>query len=180
MSNVDNQNQDISLHKLATIGFVQSFGEQREFFYYRRDMSEGSLRFLIGEFVDRLNAAREEMVKLLPESIALGLESYRKKSQTESFKKLRPEQKAPTYRKISYLRKLLTLNLYSWNGETYDLTVMLGPLIERLAENAQDLKQMRVIKRGTSFMEIEFGFIAIRDFMNYTSPMSLGKTLNLL
>ena len=36
-----------SLHKLATIGLVQSFGKNREHFFYRRDMRPESLRDLV-------------------------------------------------------------------------------------------------------------------------------------
>ena len=156
MSNVDSEDRDISLHRLATIGFVQSFGSQREFFYYRRDMSEESLRFLVSEFVDRMKASRQEMLELLPPSIEQGFNDYREKVKAESFKKLAPHIKDGFYKKIHFLRKILTLPVYSWNGETYDITVMLGPLIEAFAREAKEFQKMSVIKRGTSFMEIKF------------------------
>ena len=57
----------LSLHKLATIGFVKSFGQNRETFLYRRDMSPEALKFLISEFLDLLLRTQNEMKSLLPE-----------------------------------------------------------------------------------------------------------------
>ena len=172
------ESQDISLHKLATIGFVQSFGNgKREYFFYRRDMSENSLKLMVEDFVERMEKAREEMVKLLPESIVLGYDAYNEKFSQKEFKSLPPNVKAVAYKKHTYLRKILTLPVYSWNGEKYDLNVLLGPLIEAFARDEKKFNKINVIKRGTSYMEIQYGFIALRDFLNYTSPMSLGKNI---
>ena len=175
MSPLDESSQDVSLHKLATIGFVQSFGQKREYFFYRRDMSEDGLRNLVENFVDRLELAQKEMKELLPQSIILGYENYRKLVADPDFKKKSPEFKAPFFKKLSHLRQILSLPTYSWNGEKYDLTVMLGPLIEIFSRDKKKFGRMTVIKRGTSFMEIRYDFLILRDFMNFSSPMSLGK-----
>ena len=176
MSPGETENQDLTLHKLATIGFVQSFGEgKREYFFYRRDMSKESLKKMVEEFVDQMEQSQKEMAKLLPESIEAGLESYSKMVNQKDFKKLAPDVKAPVYRKLSYLRNILKLPVYSWNGEKYDLNVLLGPLVEAFQRNEKQFSRMNVIKRGTSFMEIQYGSITMRDFLNYTSPMKLSK-----
>ena len=180
MSPAETDHQDLTLHKLATIGFVQSFGNgKREFFFYRRDMSKKSLKNMVEEFVDQMEKSQKEMVKLLPESIEAGMESYSKMVSQKEFKKLPLEVKAVAYRKLSYLRDILRLPVYSWNGEKYDLNVLLGPLIEAFARNERQFKKMNIIKRGTSFMEIQYGSITMRDFLNYTSPMKLGEKVKL-
>lgn len=180
MSPGETENQDLSLHKLATIGFVQSFGGgKREYFFYRRDMSKESLKKMVEEFVDRMEQSQIEMTKLLPESIEAGVESYSKIVNQKDFKKLAPDVKAPVYRKLSYLRNILKLPVYSWNGEKYDLNVLLGPLIEAFERDEKKFRRMSVIKRGTSFMEIQYGSIMMRDFLNYTSPMKLSKKIYL-
>ena len=180
MSPDETENQDLTLHKLATIAFVQSFGNgRREYFFYRRDMSKKSLKNMVEEFVDQMQQSQKEMMKLLPNSIEAGIESYSKMVNQKEFKKLPPEVKAAAYRKLSYLRNISRLPVYSWNGEKYDLNVLLGPLIEAFARNERLFKNMNIIKRGTSFMEIQYGPITLRDFLNYTSPMKLSKKKNL-
>ena len=63
---------------------------------------------------------------------------------------------------------------YFQNGERYDLTVLLGPLMDVFSRDAVKFKKMHVIKRGTSFMEIRYGFLVLRDFINFSSPIKLG------
>ena len=162
-----------TLHKLATIGICKNFGQQREWFSYRRDMSGESLRFLVEEFVDALETCRAEMISRLPESIIKGYHLYLNlKRNTES---LSPDMKRMINRKTEFLDQLVTLPIYSWNGERYDLPVLLGPLIDIFSEKPKKFDFMKVIKRGTSFMEIRYGNFVFRDFMNFSSPMSLGK-----
>ena len=172
---MEDDTQDLALHKLSTIGLVQSFGEKREFFFYRRDMSPESLRHLVEEFVDQLEKSQVEMQKLLPESVTLGYKKYRELANTPEFKKKLPEFKSKVYDKLAYLRQMLFLPTYSWNGQKYDVSVMLGSLMETFARDKKKFEKMRVIKRGTSYMEIKYGLIVIRDFMNFSSPMSLGE-----
>ena len=180
MSPAETETQDLTLHKLATIGFVQSFGlGKREHFFYRRDMSKTSLKNMVEEFVDQMEKSQKEMANLLPKSIQAGMESYSKLVTQKEFKNLSPDIKAVAYRKLSYLRSILRLPIYSWNGEKYDLNVLLGPLIEAFSRNEREFKKMNIIKRGTSFMEIQYGSITLRDFLNYTSPMKLGEEINL-
>ena len=138
-------------------------------------MSKESLKKMVEEFVDRMEQSQKEMIKLLPKSIEAGVEAYSKMVNQKDFKKLAPDVKAPVYRKLSYLRNMLKLPVYSWNGEKYDLNVLLGPLIEAFGRNEKQFNRMNVIKRGTSFMEIQYGAITMRDFLNYTSPMKLSK-----
>ena len=54
------------------------------------------------------------------------------------------------------------------------MTVLLGPLMDVFAKDPVKFKKLHVIKRGTSFMEITYGFLVLRDFMNFSCPMSLG------
>ena len=165
------------LHKLATIGVVKSFGPEnsREWFGYRRDMSPGSLRFLVQDFLETLENAQKEMVTLLPESVRNGFKTYcegRKSKDGLSF-----TAKKNLMQKFHFLENLMTLPIYSWNGERYDLPVLLGPLIHACSAQPKKFQNMRIIKRGTSFMEINFGFLVFRDFMNFSQPMKLGKLI---
>ena len=163
------------LHKLATIGVVKSFGptNAREWFGYRRDMTPESLKFLVQDFLESLEKFQKEMVLLLPESIREGFKNYaegQKKLDSLTF-----EAKSSMVQKIRLLKSMMTLPIYSWNGERYDLPVLLGPLIHAFSAQRKLFRDMTIIKRGTSFMEINFGFLAFRDFINFSQPMKLGK-----
>ena len=165
------------LHKLATIATMKSFGPawNREWFGYRRDMSSNSLKFLVQDFVENLERAQAEMVSLLPESIREGFKIYcekRKKGKSETF-----ESRGLIMQKYYFLEKMMTLPIYSWNGERYDLSVLLGPLIDSFSANTKRFEKMKIIKRGTAFMEIQFGFLVFRDFINFSQPMTLGKLI---
>ena len=103
-----------SLHKLATIGLVQSFGKNREHFFYRRDMRPESLRDLVERFVDQMEKSREAMVELLPKSILEGWKKYSNLIHTPEFQRLSPEAKNHERRKLNLLNEILTLPLYSW------------------------------------------------------------------
>ena len=161
------------LHKLASIGIVKNFGNQREWFKYRRDMSPESLRFLVEEFVKTLENVREEMISRLPKSVIDGYNKYLNLSRSSESQS--PEIKKMIGNKRRFLADMLALPIYSWNGERYDLAVLLGPLMDIFAENKQKFDGMKVIKRGTSYMEVRYGALIFRDFMNFSNPMSLGK-----
>ena len=173
MCSLDSENQSMSLHKLASIGLVKSFGTDTEWFGYRRDMSTSSLKFLIQEFVEKIERAQTEMVSFLPDSIKKGLEQYRK--MRKDTKGLSFETKKLLLKKLLFLEKMMSLPVYSWNGERYDLFVLLGPLIHTFSAQPKKFKNMKIIKRGTSFMEIKYGLIYFRDFHNFSVPISLGK-----
>ena len=162
------------LHKLATIATMKSFGPawNQEWFGYRRDMSVQSLGFLVQDFIEHLERAQAEMVSLLPDSVREGFKTYcekRKNTKGETF-----ESRGLIMKKYYLLEKMMTLPVYSWNGERYDLSVLLGPLIHTFSSYPKRFEKMKVIKRGTAFMEIQFGFLVFRDFMNFSQPMKLG------
>ena len=58
-----------NIHRLATIGISTNFGEDRDFFLWREDMTPQSLKDLIKKFVDQLEFLRMKMAESLPESI---------------------------------------------------------------------------------------------------------------
>lgn len=173
MSPVTHQRTIVSLHKLATIGIVKNFGKSKQWFGYRRDMSPESLQELVEDFVQTLEAAQREMESLIPQSICDGLKFYHEKrknneNESEEFKKM-------FHAKLTFLESLMVLPTYSWNGQKYDLGVIIGPLIHTFSKQIGKFGKMNVIKRGTQFMEIKYGRLSFRDFINYSNPMSLGK-----
>ena len=138
-------------------------------------MTAQSLQLLVKDFIENLERAQAEMVSLLPESVREGFKIYcekRKNTKDETF-----ESRGLIMKKYYFLEKMMTLPVYSWNGERYDLSVLLGPLIHTFSASPKRFEKMKVIKRGTAFMEIQFGFLVFRDFMNFSQPMKLGESL---
>jgi len=108
----------ISVHKLATVAIVCNFGSEREYFMYRRDMGPTGLKLLVEEFVDTLMKLRLEMTKQIPKTITDGLTNLYSIVKTDEFKKFSPKQKADLYGKIRILKDIISLRIYSWNGES--------------------------------------------------------------
>ena len=108
----------LSVHKLATIAIVSNFGDEREHFFYRRDMGPEGLKLLIEEFVQTLVKLRLAMLKLIPTSITAGLEGLYHLIKTPDFKKLPPTKKGDVFKKIKILKDIISLRNYSWNGES--------------------------------------------------------------
>ena len=136
-------------------------------------MTGQGLKNLVENFVSALHEAREEMASKLPPSIHEGFKKYSKLRQLS--KKEDPAKRKLILEKYTILKNMLTLPIYSWNGERYDMPVLLSPLIDVLSENSALFKRISVIKRGTSLMELKYGFLVFRDFINFSNPMSLGQ-----
>lgn len=115
MCSPDNEN-DILVHKLATIGIVQSFGPvgRREHFFSRLDMSPKSLQQVVEKFCEQLKKSQQEMIKELPQSIVEGWKKYSAFCSSPEYKKLSPEAKGSASKKLQLLRKILTMPVYSW------------------------------------------------------------------
>ena len=111
----ENEN-DILIHKLATIGVVRSFGPvgRREHFFSRLDMSPTSLQQVVEKFCDQLKKSQQEMVKELPPSVVEGWKKYSAFVSSPDYKKLSPEAKGAASKKLQLLRKILTMPVYSW------------------------------------------------------------------
>jgi len=54
------------------------------------------------------------------------------------------------------------------------MNMLITPLVHRFSKNHDDFRRLTCTKRGTGYMEIRCGFLIFRDFLNYSSPMSLG------
>ena len=163
----------ISLHKLASIAIKSNFGDNSEHFFYRKNMDANGLMTIIKEFVTVLTDLQQQMVQMLPDSIQKGIKKYFDLMTSADYKGYSPDARNNVLSKVRILRGILSLKIYSWNGEKYDLNVLMSPLIDAFSQNEKLFKKMHVIKRGTGLMELRFGYLIFRDFLNYSSPMSL-------
>lgn len=104
-------------HRLTSIAIMTNFSTPSNYFLCRKDMSAGSLKILMKEFVSLVRKLRLKMLELLPKSISDGLSKYEQIIGSQGFKFIRPEYKIRARRKLEFLKKLLKIPLYSWNGE---------------------------------------------------------------
>ena len=168
------QNLD-SIHRLVTIAVKSNLPVDDEKCFIRKDMGPNSLKILINEFVDWLTITQKKMTEALPSTIIEGYKKYCDMIMENSFKKKSPNEKNKILAKHTYLRSILNLRCYGWNSEKYDVNMLLTPLIDNFAKNENLFQKMRTIRRGTGFMELQYGQFVFRDFMNYSVPMTLDS-----
>ena len=150
------------VHRIISISIYTNFGEEREFFFYRKDMSLSSLEQLMESFYRTMVRLRDEMRKILPDSIAKGLFKYLDLHDNPNFKTSSVDEKTKIQRKIKFLRDLTSFKLYSWNGEKYDTQVLLAPLMELVSKDQFVFGKTKVIKRAGGYMEIRIDDIVLR------------------
>ena len=78
----------------------------------------------------------------------------------------------------SYLKKYSELNVFGYNSSRYDLTILMGYIIESLERRqiVTDLRSgLQILKKGSAYFTLKFGNIIFKDLMNFTCPMNLDK-----
>ena len=171
-------NRSSAIHRLSTIALGMSFSpdSELELVCHHRDSMDGKdLKLLIEKFWKSVERFRERMVKNLPKQVLNGLSVLEKYTKGVTFKSSNPDEKAKTLRQMRFLKDLLVAKCYSWNGESYDHNMILGPLINYFQQDKTKFQKIHCIKRGSGYMQIEFDGIVLRDMMNFTPPMSLSK-----
>ena len=146
-----------SIHRLTSIAIKTNLPGNEEFFFIRSDMTSDSLKILISQFVEALNELRLKMIDTLPNCIKKGYDSYWEQQKSPEFKRSSPTAKADLNNKIRYIKDLLSLRIYSYNGERYDMNMILGPLVDNFSKNKKAFGKMKTVKRGTGIMEIKEG-----------------------
>ena len=170
--------KSISAHRLATIGLAFSLTPEdtlKTVFLHRKTMEPEELKRLVEAFWKTLESFRIEMLNGLPKNIQLGIAVLRKHIKGPVFKTKSPKEKSRVSRQLWYLQRLTNLKAMSWNGEKYDHNIVLGPLMNYFKKNKKSFQNLKCIKRGTGYMQIQYQGICLRDMMNFTPPMSLGE-----
>ena len=156
------------IHRIGTIGISVTFGENRAIFLHRETMDPQSLNRLIEDFVITLIQYRLEMLEFLPRSIIDGLAKYEKMKADKEIKDFSVEKRSIFFKKLSLLKEITTLKIYGWNGESFDMAALLAPLVNVLSRDTKTFESLKVIRRGSGVMQLKYGFLTFRDFMNYS------------
>ena len=169
--------QMVELHRLVSIAVKSSFGspEESEHYIERASMQDVDVRQMMQEFIQLLTSLQEEMVKILPATVVEGQKYYMKMVYSEDFKHLPVAEQAVARAKLRMLKDIMTLKIYSWNGERYDNNVIWAPLLDVLQWNVELFSKMTIIRRGSGIMEFSYGNLKFRDFKNFSNPISLEK-----
>ena len=144
------------IHRLATVAVVSHLDTDDEKFFYRRDMTPSSLKFLVQEFWEHLEQIKKRMHSLLPETIHTAFTAFLDLRKTDNFKKSSPDERAFINKKVEILRKIRTLRVYAWNGTRYDSNILLSPLIEHFSKDEMKFSKMSVIKRNSGYMHVAY------------------------
>jgi len=165
--------RQFDVHRIVSAALKSNVPGDDEKFYLRENMDPESLREMVEKFVLGLEDIQTKMVLQLPGSISEGYTKYLNKVRSKDFKAMSPSDKSIINQKCAFLRKLLSLRVYGWNSERYDLPLLVGPMLEIFSRDKKKFQQLHTIKRGTGLMEMCFGNLIFRDFMNFSPPISL-------
>ena len=109
-----------------------------------------------------------EMLEFLPRTVIDGLKKYKEMKDRNEFKNFTPEKKTLFFQKLEILEDMAKLKVYSWNGESFDLAALLAPLLDVLSRDEKTFGSLQVIRRGSGVMQLTYGNLIFRDFMNYS------------
>lgn len=172
---VDSNGQSKNVHRLVSIAVKSSFGDNSEFYIERNSMDPQELKPMMEKFRAHLTDQREEMLNYIPDSVIRGQKEYQDLRSSENFKFLSVAQQNKIKDKLRYLNDCLKLRIFSWNGERYDNNVVWAPLLDNFQHFQKEFEKMHIIRRGTGIMQFTFGHLVFRDFLNFSSPMSLDS-----
>mgnify|MGYP003730198313 CR=1 FL=1 len=151
-------------HIPISIAATKAFGNQKEFFFCRDDMTPDSLKHLINNFVNMLEESYVEFTKTLPEKIwsALKILCSMVKQHHSKDRTLQPSLLAKYEQYIKKLKDITQLKIFSFCGERYDIPVLKGALFNELFRRDCDFS---VIMRGSGIMQFQFKNIISRDIV---------------
>ena len=174
---IDEMNQPKKVYRLVSIALKSSFGDEEESNIYieRENMDPFELKTMMQKLLSSLTFLREDMLNYIPESVIKGQKEYQKLVSDKEFKKLPVEEQRIGREKLRYLNDCLKLRIYSWNGERYDNNVVWAPFMDMLQYNSDAFSKIHIIRRGTGIMEFTYGTFCFRDFLNFSTPMTLEK-----
>lgn len=154
-----------SYQAVVCIGVTKTFGDRQTAVFVRSDMTESALDVMMQEFVKFLHSASEEFREIynFDEKLA---EVYSLLAASQ----ISPTQKAKLENARHYLATIRKLKVFSYNGEHYDLPVILPALLKNLGDDA---RKLFTIKRGSGYLTVSSSYFQFVDARNFTAGGSL-------
>ena len=195
-------------HKVATIALTKSWDVTQDgtVKLTRNKMDlEGYFEFVF-EIMEKIEDLRQEYVNRTPEKIKKARkiisERLDESSDASEAKKNRIKynlkandstkdhlilpvwQKTEYQQMLKYLKEYDILNVYSWNGKSYDHRLLYGGIVTYCKQLTEELRKINpearpywvtCIKKGTKIASINTPNLNFRDAMAYTSPCKLDQ-----
>ena len=161
-------------HVPTTIAAVTNFGSRREIFLYRDSMTPDALKRMIIDFVNFLDFSVAEFRKTFSENF---WGNYHKvKDEIEKIAKKNSElsvhDRSAVHEIWSKYKDILTLKVFTFCGERYDVPCLKGPLFDEFLRRDKDFN---ATLRGVGILTFEYNGMVGRDVYNYCPPISLRK-----
>ena len=163
-----------SLQKVVSVSITKTFGDvkDRTKVIVRSGMEEEDYRKFIEEFVEYLLKLHEDFQSYLPETLIPKLqdmyeevEAFKQKERNYSFQQIKRFNRA-----IHYLEQMRRLNIFGFNSQAYDLSVLFSGLLYYAKSKKYTFD---VMKRGNQIMFLRIGKLQFADCINFTSGCSL-------
>ncbi|CAG5101517.1 Oidioi.mRNA.OKI2018_I69.YSR.g17167.t1.cds [Oikopleura dioica] len=153
---------------------MTSDGEKE--WFLRKDLNYESGIIMAAKFVKYLSKLRQRAAEKLPPCLQQGIDMYSYQLSKDAKDQFTPEEQGVIRKKLNYLKEFFKLKCYAWNGESYDLRILM-PLLTSVLYDFVGRKsnQLNIIKRDGGYMMLECAGISFRDFMNHVGPISLEK-----
>ena len=133
-------------------------------------MSESAQIILVQSFLEFCKNQTDKIE--IPEDIVILLESLQ-----EEFDNLgQSPEKSSIGQKLSMLKRLIITPIFGFNSQKYDLKILINKLVMCLADMF-NVKEMKVLKRGTHVFSLDAPGFQFRAILNYHSPISLDGYL---
>jgi hypothetical protein len=195
---LDNQKQKISDNtteygsfKLISIAYTVYNPWEEEFVTttLTRDpaMDQESLYALCGEFYDALLKIQKNHNSKISEKIIKEKWRLIRLKRSDEFRKFSVEKQAKIFQRSKRVEEFFSLNVYGWNSERFDLSILINPLTKVIqrrhpsllsrgkSSDSEYCPKMSMIQRGSGIMVAQFGDIIFKDMMNLVSHMALEK-----
>ena len=161
--------QFLSTQRLVTIALKANFGVNGTVCFTRDSFSKDDYQKLLKQFLNHLQKLQIELLDNLPEELFASIEKIEsileqnKAAKSKGGKSLLSVRRLTKFRQgLRYLESFKLLKVFAFNGERYDLCLLIAGLIEILGPN------ITVVKRGAGYMMLQTKFCRVQDVSNFT------------
>ena len=136
-------------HHLLSIGAVAYInGNYFSFFEAISDMTKGAKMNIVRDFLSFCKTQTEKIE--IPTEILVLIENLEEEYEINE----RSPDKSLITSKIRQLKRLITVPIFGFNSQKYDLKILIDKLLVCFSE-MYEVKKINILKRGTNFFNID-------------------------
>ena len=159
-----------SVHKILSVAVGSTLTATKVF--VRASSDPNDAHDLIRRFVNELVTIGELFEANLPSFFSSGLTKLENDiSELEGQNPKRSKLQNLKHR----LTSLMKLQVYGYNSGSYDITVIIGYLVNELKSIEMTANSIKVIKKARNYFMISCQDFVLKDMMNFGPPVSLSK-----